>query len=138
MKKSNHIVLVISGAAALSLTTGCDRPNYNNSYQPRAAQAAEQWVEDTQSYTNNQYVPGQGYYHSAARSWYPYPYNHYVPGQGFYSGGTFHQNRLADNTSASRPLVRSTAPSTSSGSRSAAVSTTSRGGFGGSASSVSS
>lgn len=137
MKKSNHIVLVISGAAALSLATGCDRPNYNN-YQPRpAAQAAEQWVEDTQSYTNNYYDPARGYYHSTARSWFPYPYNHYVPGQGFYSGGTFHQNRLADNSAASRPLVRSTAPSSASSS-SRSVGTVSRGGFGGSGSAVSS
>ena len=33
---------------------------------------------------NNTYIAGYGYYHSAYRTWYPYPFNWYYPDYGYY------------------------------------------------------
>src|ERR1700743_3159448 len=73
MKKSTTVTLIISSA----LLAGCDRYQGNGPYGVN------------QTYTNNEYVPGQGYWHAAYHDWYPYPYNYYRPGFGYYHGGTY-------------------------------------------------
>ena len=43
-------------------------------------------------YPNNHHVLGVGYYHAAARCWYPHPWNEFRETQGYYWDGTWHQN----------------------------------------------
>lgn len=138
-RKSTKIMLVLSGA----LLVGCDRqPNY----APRNVAAADDWVEDSQSYTNNYYDPSRGYYHSGSRGWFPYPYNYYDSNRGYYNGGSwsgsahpntgivptsprYRSSAVPPNVTTTRPVSSPRVSSPSSG--------ISRGGFGGSSSSAS-
>jgi len=112
--------LVLSGALTTAGLTGCD----DGSPPPPA-------VSSDNTYTNNQYVSGAGYYHAPYHSWYPYRYNSYVPDRGFYYGGGWHP--WADNStiSSSKPTPEAAhlanSKATSSGRSSGS---TSRGGFG--------
>jgi hypothetical protein len=114
MKRSSMVALVISGA----LLTGCDSSNESS------------W-EDSQTYTNNHYVAGRGYYHAPYHAWYPFPYNYYDPARRtYYHGGSYSTAPHVSNVTSSRPIVRSSRSS----SRSSSVV---RGGFSSSRSSVS-
>ncbi|MCX6905852.1 MAG: hypothetical protein NTW03_20695, partial [Verrucomicrobia bacterium] len=45
-------------------------------------------VTANEVYTNNQYLPGAGYYHAPFRAWFTQPYNHFDPAtrRYFYGG----------------------------------------------------
>ena len=105
MKKSSVVVLVISGA----LLAGCDSSD-NSSWEP------------SQTYTNNHYAAGRGYYHAPYHAWYPFPYNYRDPSRGYYHGGQYTSDPHVSSITQSQPTAvrRST---TSSSSR------ISRGGF---------
>ena len=98
MKKSSMVALVISGA----VLTGCDSSkNYL-------------W-EDSQTYTNNHYVAGRGYYHAPYRGWYPFPYNDYDPARRtYYHGGNYSTAPQVSSVTSSRPIARSSASSSRS------------------------
>jgi hypothetical protein len=85
MKKSSMVMLVISGA----LLAGCDS-------------SPESW-ESSQTYTNNHYVAGRGYYHAPYRAWYPFPYNYRDPGRGYYHGGNYTAEPHVSSITQSRP-----------------------------------
>ncbi len=124
MKKSMVVTLVISGA----LLTGCnDNPATGGTNGDNA-----------QSFTNNTYRTGYGYWHAPYHSWFPYPYNSYWPGRGYYHGGVYSERPYVSEVNSSRPIYTSSTSggggtfrsgSTSSGSKSSA-SSISRGGFG--------
>lgn len=120
MKRSRSIRLVLTGAVAGAALTGC-----GPSYGPP--------VSADNTYTNNHFVHGAGYYHAPYSRWYPFPYNHYVAGQGYYHGGRWSPAAETPSTTASRPTregaqlaesLRTTAQRSSGG--------TARRGFGGS------
>jgi hypothetical protein len=114
MKKSSVVALVISGA----LLTGCD-----------SSDDASSWREDSQTYTNNHYVAGRGYYHAPYRAWYPFPYNNYdVQRRTYYHGGNYTSDPHVSSVTASKPMVRSSF-SSSSQSSSSHSSPITRGGF---------
>lgn len=96
MKRSRHIqlFLTVSGAIAGSLTAGCDRGDV----EPPA-------VSPENTYTNNHYVEGAGYYHAPFRQWYPHPYNYYIPSQGYYYGGRWNTRPYESNVASSKPDV---------------------------------
>lgn len=158
VKKTKHISLVLSGALATGagLSEACHRrppppPPPPVSLVDKDWQAPPQ-LSESQSYTNNHYTPGVGYYHAPYQSWYPYPYNHFAPGWGYFHGGRWTQqpneNAMKDSrpsaagTSAARStwLNNSRSRSTSGGSStsSSRSSSTSRGGFGSSSHSTAS
>ena len=90
MKKSSAVVLVISGA----VLAGCDS-------------SSSGWGS-SQTYTNNHYVSGRGYYHAPYHAWYPFPYNHYDPvRRGYYHGGNYSSEPHVSAVTASRPAVAS-------------------------------
>jgi hypothetical protein len=93
LKRSERIVLVLSGALAAG-TVGCDQ----------GEQAMRLSAENT--YTNNHYVPGAGYYHAPYHAWFPFPYNSYSPGRGYYYGGNWNAYPDEGKEVASRPTVR--------------------------------
>jgi len=97
MKRSSVVVLVVSGA----LLAGC------NSYDDNS------W-EDSQTYTNNHYVAGRGYYHAPYRSWYPFPYNYYdAERRSYYHGGNYTTDPHVSAITASQPSAQKTATSSS-------------------------
>ena len=53
-------------------------------------------VNAEQSYPNNYFLPGAGYYHAPFHAWYPFPYNHYVGNRGWYRGGSWRSSAQAD------------------------------------------
>ena len=132
VKRSSTVVLVLSG----TLLSGCGR----------ASPADVGLIDpaDTNTYTNNTFLPSQGYYHAAYHAWYPMPYGHFVPGRGYYYGGAFqdtaHSYPAVSASSPSQSPKVSSAPSglSSSGSTASESATTSRGGFGSSAHSTTS
>ena len=132
VKRSRAIHLVLTGTVAGAALIGC---GVSDNGPPISAD---------QTYTNNHYVHGAGYYHAPYSRWYPFPYNHYIPGQGYYYGGRWAPLPESPSTTASRPTAdavrlaqaqrsassRSGFSSRSSGS--SRSSTSARGGFGGS------
>src|SRR5215217_2106362 len=96
MKKSSAVVLVLSGA----LLTGCD------------GNSSSGWGS-SQTYTNNHYVVGRGYYHAPYLAWYPFPYNYYDPvRRSYYHGGNYTPAAHVSSVTASKPTAR-WSPSTS-------------------------
>jgi hypothetical protein len=96
MKRSSAVVLVISGA----VLAGCDS-------------SSSDWGS-SQTYTNNHYVTGRGYYHAPYHAWYPFPYNYYDPARrGYYHGGNYTSEPHVSAVTASRPAVRTSSHSSS-------------------------
>lgn len=62
-------------------------------------------VVEGQSYANNHYVPGAGYYHAGYHGFFPFRYNHYDAGRGsyFYGGGWHSSPDTARNLTSSVP-----------------------------------
>jgi hypothetical protein len=92
VKRTHHIVLVLSGAIVSTLVPlGCSKHEPDRS-------ALEPWPSPTAlpnsdrpvDQDNNAYTPGVGYYHTPFHAWYPYPFNYYMGGHGYYYGGIFH------------------------------------------------
>ncbi|MBM3877641.1 MAG: hypothetical protein FJ386_13155 [Verrucomicrobia bacterium] len=158
VKKSKHISLVLSGALATGagLSEACHRrppppPPPPVSLVDKDWQAPPE-LSETQSYTNNHYTPGVGYYHAPFQSWYPYPYNFFAPGWGYYHGGRWSQQPNDSTMRESRPTAAGTSGArsmwlnnsrtrSSSGGSSTSTSrssSTSRGGFGSSSRSTAS
>ena len=86
-------------------------------------------VVEGQSYANNHYVPGAGYYHAGYHGFYPFPYNHYDAGRGgYFSGGSWRTSPETERNLTSSVPNRSAVASANSQFRSNRAST--RGGFG--------
>ena len=86
-------------------------------------------VVDGQTYTNNHYVPGVGYYHAGYHGFFPFPYNYYDAGRGgYFSGGSWRSSPDTARNLASSVPSRSTVASANSQFRGTQAS--SRGGFG--------
>lgn len=116
MKRSERIVLVLSGAVASTLL-GCSRE------APGLMKLSANSV-----YTNNHYVPGAGYYHAPFHAWYPFPHNSYSPNRGYYYGGTWNAYPDAQKVMASQPSAH--AISKANADQNSHSGGTRRGGFG--------
>lgn len=114
MKRSNKIVLVLSGALATA-PIGCSNPSERSAA-----------ITPENTYTNNHHVSGAGYYHAPYYAWFPYPYNTFVPGRGYFHGGQWTQEPHQSAITASRPTPDSVR--TAQAAHSSAVAK--RGGFG--------
>ncbi|MBI3415313.1 MAG: hypothetical protein HY043_08340 [Verrucomicrobia bacterium] len=136
MKRSRQIHLVLSGALASGALAGCSRAPDGWDFEPSVSQ-----VSTDNTYTNNHYVHGYGYYHAPYRGWYPHPFNYYLPGRGYFHGGNWTPAPFETSTTASRPAAdsvqrvnastRVASRSQSSTPSSSRGSWISRGGFGG-------
>jgi len=116
MKRSERIVLVLSGAVASGLI-GCSQ----DSDDPVQ-------LSTDNVYTNNHYVRGAGYYHAPAHAWYPYPHNSYWPDRGYYYNGTWNAYPDERSVAASKPTAHAVTKATAENKAHAA--STRRGGFG--------
>jgi len=115
MKRSERIVLVLSGAVASALA-GCGRDDELVKLSPDVV------------YTNNHYVPGAGYYHAPFHMWYPHPYNYYRADRGYYYGGTWNAYPDPQTVTGSKPSVHAINKATVE--HKTHTSATRRGGFG--------
>lgn len=91
MRMSREVVtpmLVAAGAIGLPLLIGISRcSSQNNSTDAPAAE-----VSENQSYDNNSFLPGVGYYHAPYHAWFPMAYNQFDAGRGYYRGGSWFPN----------------------------------------------
>jgi hypothetical protein len=124
VKRSKTIQLILLGTATGAAFVGCDSGHDVS----RARLSADN------TYTNNHYVHGAGYYHAPYRAWYPYPYNSFRPGQGYYHGGQWSADPGIASIDASRPA--SAAVKSAQSQHDTARAATRRSGFGGSSRSV--
>ena len=93
MKRSAQVRLLVT-TSLLAPLAGCSQ----GGHPPGPAQASglvagggdDVTFDPTQTYANNAYVPGLGYYHAASQWWYPYPVNYYMPGFGYFWGGSWY------------------------------------------------
>lgn len=60
------------------------RPDDNSAWGSGAARVP---ISTGQSYANNDFIPGVGYYHAPYHGWYPYAYNYHDPARGYFAGG---------------------------------------------------
>jgi len=130
MKRSRSVQLVLLGS--LAALAGCD----SGADDPPAPP-----VTSSETYTNNHYVPGAGYYHAHSHGWFPFPYNHFMSGRGYYQGGRWAPQPDGSGIAASTPtpdsarLAEAKRQASTPG-RTSSSSSTRRSGFGSSSHSI--
>ena len=63
----------------------------------------QECVAADRTYSNNEYIPGVGYYHAPYHAWFPHPYNYHDPARGYFAGGLWQALPWALAFSQSRP-----------------------------------
>lgn len=91
MKRTTQIRLLLAGTLACVPFAGCDFGD------------PEPTLSTENTYTNNYYVPGHGYYHAPYRNWYPYPFNYYERDRGYFHGGIWTTTPDPSRDTASKP-----------------------------------
>lgn len=95
MKRSKSIRLVLIGGLSASALSGCG-PSHRGSAL----------TESGAVYTNNQHVPGVGYYHAPFRAWYAQPYNFFDPQtRRYFHGGQWSAAPYESITNLSEPTA---------------------------------
>ena len=88
-RRSGRVALVLLGTAG-AITAATAIHAWLASRQDDGDQAsvpAAPPVTTAQSYANNEFIPGAGYYHAPYHAWFPYPFNYHDPARGYYAGG---------------------------------------------------
>jgi hypothetical protein len=90
MRRSRQVALVLLGTAGvIGVAAAWDA--WRNATPVTDTTATGQPVAPPisvdRTYTNNDYVPGAGYYHAPQHAWFPYPYNYHDPARGYFAGG---------------------------------------------------
>jgi hypothetical protein len=94
LKRSKRIRLLLLGGLSAGALAGCDP-------------AGRPVISADNVYTNNQYVPGVGYYHAPFCAWYKQPYNYYDPQrQLYFYGGQWGAEPCQSITNISSPSVQ--------------------------------
>jgi hypothetical protein len=119
VKRTAQIRLLLAGTLACVPFAGCDLEDNTPPV-----------VSTENTYTNNYYVPGSGYYHAPYRSWFPYPYNHYEAGRGYFHGGNWTSEPQRSTETASRPNADAVSHINQTRKSSSGSSSISRNGFG--------
>lgn len=92
MKRSRSIRLVLIGGLSSCAVTACGPSSRSGP------------ITAGNVYTNNQYVPGAGYYHAPFRAWFPRPYNELDPRtRRYFYGGQWGPAPHESVTNISRP-----------------------------------
>lgn len=95
MKRSRSIRLILLGGLSAGALAGCSQSGQKPS------------ISAENSYTNNYYVPGVGYYHAPFRAWYSLPYNHFDPQQKrYFYGGQWGPEAYESITNISQPTAQ--------------------------------
>ena len=98
MKRSRSIRLILLGGLSAGALAGCSD---TSGIAPITAE---------NSYTNNYYVPGVGYYHAPFRAWYTLPYNHFDRQEKrYFYGGQWGPTPFETITNISQPTAQAAA-----------------------------
>ena len=107
MRRSTKVALVLLGTAgAIGVVTAIDawkRVRENDDAVAGAPQPPPTPVSADRTYSNNEYIPGVGYYHAPFFSWYPWPWNFHDPARGYFSGGLWRTAPLLPDRERSSP-----------------------------------
>jgi hypothetical protein len=60
-------------------------------------------ISTAQTYANNDFIPGVGYYHAPYHGWFPFPFNHHDPARGYFGGGLWQLAPFAATLLRSQP-----------------------------------
>ncbi|HUR56868.1 MAG TPA: hypothetical protein VM029_04105 [Opitutaceae bacterium] len=115
MRRSTQVALVLLGTAGVvgvATTWDAWRRSREREKQERLLattppEAAPVSAERT--YTNNEYVPGVGYYHAPFFAWYPFPWNFHNPARGYFAGGQWHTTPFTSGVLSSQPTPQAVA-----------------------------
>jgi hypothetical protein len=113
MRRSTKVALVLLGTAgAIGVVTAIDawrRARDHDGAVADAPQPPPTPVSTDRVYSNNEYIPGVGYYHAPFFSWYPFPLNFHDPARGYFSGGLWRAAPLAPDRDRSSPSTAAVA-----------------------------
>jgi hypothetical protein len=88
MRRSHQVALVLLGTAGV---VGAGTMFYawrESAHEPTTVpQTPPTPLAEDRVYTNNEYIPGVGYYHAPYHAWFPHPYNYHDPSRGYFAGG---------------------------------------------------
>lgn len=91
IRRSGKVALVLLGTAGvITAAAAIDAwlKSRERDNEPVAApRPAPTPISTAQTYANNDYIPGVGYYHAPYNGWYPHPYNYYDSNRGYFAGG---------------------------------------------------
>ncbi|PTX95489.1 hypothetical protein [Opitutus sp. ER46] len=91
MRRSHQVALVLLGTAGVvgvAMVWDAARRQRTESTATASLPPGEP-VSADRTYSNNEFVPGVGYYHAPYHAWFPYPYNHHDPARGYFAGGAW-------------------------------------------------
>lgn len=91
MRRSGKVALVLLGTAGvITAAAAIDawlKSREHDEALVEAPRPAPTPITTAQTYANNDYIPGVGYYHAPYNGWYPHPYNYHDPNRGYFAGG---------------------------------------------------
>ena len=120
MKRSSSIRLWLTGTVASASLMGC-----GSDTDPERTE-----LSPGQTYTNNHFVRGAGYYHAPYGAWFPFAYNSFLAGRGYFHGGQWSAQPNIAATEASRPAPDAVRNAQTLHDNTVRSSTTRRSGFG--------
>jgi hypothetical protein len=113
MRRSAKVALVLLGTAGVvgvgALAFDSWRRARDEDAPPPAPQPPAPPISATQTYPNNDFIPGVGYYHAPYHGWFPFPFNYHDPSRGYYGGGLWQAAPFIANLLSSRPTEQSVA-----------------------------
>jgi hypothetical protein len=113
MRRSTKVALVLLGTAGVvgvaSVWDAWRRARERNRENLVADTLPEAAVSTERTYTNNEYIPGAGYYHAPFFGWYPFPWNFHNPARGYFAGGQWHNTPMNSGVLSSQPTPQAVA-----------------------------
>lgn len=104
MRRSHKVALVLLGTAGVvGAASIYDVWRRERDLAAASANAAAKPIAEDQTYRNDEYIPGVGYYHAPFFAWFPYRFNHHDPARGYFAGGQWHPQPAAAGMTQSRP-----------------------------------
>ena len=107
MRRSTKVALVLLGTAGVvGVATAWDAWQRARQVDPNNAAgstpAAVVPVNADRTYSNNEYIPGAGYYHAPFYGWFPFPWNFHHPSRGYFGGGQWQATPFSADRQSSR------------------------------------
>jgi hypothetical protein len=115
MRRSTKVALVLLGTAGVvGVASTWDAWRRAREQEKRDRLAATTLpeaapVSTERTYTNNEYVPGVGYYHAPFFGWFPFPWNFHNPSRGYFAGGQWHPAPFTSGVLSSQPTPQAVA-----------------------------
>lgn len=104
LRRSHKVALVLLGTAGV-VGAGSIYDVWRRERDQAAANASAtaKPIAEDQTYRNDEYIPGVGYYHAPFFGWFPYRFNHHDPARGYFAGGQWRPQPAPADVAQSRP-----------------------------------